>query len=104
MQPHGEDWAPVSQGTWDLTNVIPELPRETVNLKGAGTKDQGCNEETLKQDELGTRVEMVSGNNLRNINEKNKLPGNDQQGFVETSHLCPFHGVTRQVDKGKWER
>lgn len=32
----------------DLTNVIPELPRETVNLKGAGTKDQGCNEEILK--------------------------------------------------------
>lgn len=31
-----------------MTNVIPELPRETVNLKGAGTKDQGCNEEILK--------------------------------------------------------
>lgn len=54
-----------------------------------------------KQDELRTWVEMVSANNLRNINERNKLPGNNQQGFVETSHLCPFHRVTGQVDKGK---
>lgn len=54
-----------------------------------------------KLDELGTRVEMVSGNNLCNINERNKLPGNSQQGFVETSHFCPFRGVTGQVDKGK---
>lgn len=44
---------------------------------------------SLKQDELRTRVEMVSGNNLRNINDKNKLPGNNHQGFVETSHCAP---------------
>lgn len=28
--------------------VIPELPRETARLRGAGTKGQGYNEEILK--------------------------------------------------------
>lgn len=44
---------------------------------------------------------MVSGNNLSNINEENKLPGNNQQDCVETSHICPFNRVTEQVDKGE---
>lgn len=44
---------------------------------------------------------MVSRSNLYNINEKNKLPSNNQQEFVETSHICPFNQVTGQVDKGE---
>lgn len=43
----------------------------------------------------------MSGNNLCNINEKSKLPGNNQQSFVETSHICPFNRVTGQVDNGE---
>lgn len=62
---------------------------------------RGITKKFSKHEALGAWVEMVSGNNLSNINEENKLPGNNQQDCVETSHICPFNRVTEQVDKGE---